>query len=320
ASIKALPLFLAHLLAHLCSGGRVERREGTSFVFAAAIPIACIAAMFAFTGALDELLYCTLQFNASHPVHAARRAIGVVFFFAGAPAFTLRFAQRLSHLAAFAIWYPLLVLCFWPIVGPRDLLPLAPLIALWFASRATKPIAAIAFVAAIAANFVNAPEWERVGERHRFVDAVTRLTSPNEFVYDFKGDAIFRRRPVRMIYDVVGRTLTRNGVLADRGPEEIVAHGCVVAIPDSDRIPARTRAFLNAHFIKRGDIRVCGVIARGDTFTIVVPHTYAVFAHDIAIDGIPYHAPRFLAAGRHTISGARNQRVTERVTILASVR
>jgi len=309
ASVKALPLFLAHVLATTCGAapalGRRDARDRQPILSAAeggrrstvliacgfAIPLVATALFFASYGALGDMWYATLFFNASLPVHAARRIGGAVAFAAVAP---LAFRR-----ANVAVWYGLVMLCFWPSIGQRDFLPLVPLAAIALASTRIPAIAL--FVVMTAASVWCLEPGD--DSRQQFVDAAVKLTTPDEYVFDLKGNAVFRRRPIRSIYDIVGRALFRN----DGAPAQIVARHCCVAIDDMSHIPPATRAFLKQNFVDIGPLRVCGSVARGGAFTIAVPQTYAVLARDparVTIDGTPYRGPRFLAAGRHTLAAA----------------
>src|SRR4051794_2044129 len=116
--------------------------------------------------------------------------------------------------------------------------------------------------------------------RARFVDAALALTKPDDFIYDLKGDTVFRRRPVHQIYDIVGRALTNNGTLADRGPEQIAANGCCVAIADVSYIPPRTRAFLNASFIGNGPLPACAPNVPDGPSPTAGPQAYAAIPAD----------------------------------------
>jgi len=302
ASVKALPLLLAHALALASQRHSLSFRSIARVACGAAIPLVAAALFLQTCGAIGDMVYATLLFNASLPVHAARRIGGVLAFVVIVPALTLR-GPRENHLTLAAIWYPIILLCFWPSLTPRDFLPLVPLVALALASI---PMPAIVFAAATIASICYARLWRPADtSRAQFVDAAVALTAPADFVFDLKGDAVFRRRPVFFIYDIVGRALTGNGTLVDRGPEAIVASGCCVAMADFDHMPPRTRAFLNEYFVAHGVLRVCGTTVRDGAFTIAVPQTYAVIARDpsrVTIDGVPYRGPRFLSEGRHRAS------------------
>lgn len=311
ASVKAVPLVLAHLLAlaTLRRGARVS--DVMSLAIGAAAPLLITCAFFFGAGAMDEMLYDTLLFNASVPVPLGRRIAGAVAFVILAPLTMLRWKRdgAAGHLTLFALWYVLVLLCFWPVIAPRDFLPLVPLgaiaIALHWRGTVVVPVAVAALASVVETRMWRAPVWPRA----EFVEAVTRVTAPGEFVYDLKGDAIFRRRPVRVVYERVSRARIGNGTIPDDGPERIVARRCCAAIHDSAYIPQRTRAFLSRHFVGAGPLRVCGVDVRGETFEIAVPQIYAVVARDpslIRIDGVPYRGPRPLSTGTHTIDRGGN--------------
>jgi hypothetical protein len=315
ASVKALPILLAHGLALLSQRQPVSRNAALCFLCGAAIPLVAVALFFAWYGAFGDMLYATLFFNASLPVLPARRIGGAIAFAALAPLLAVRGRglarvdePRALHLILFAAWYSLVLLCFWPSLSPRDFLPLVPLaaIAIVTTRAARAPIAL--FAAMTLASVWYAQLWRPADRsRQQFVDAAVRLTAPGDYVFDLKGNAIFRRRPIYVIYDIVGRALTGSGRITDAASEQIVARHCCVAIEDMSHIPARTRAFLNSHFVDIGPLRVCGSVARHGTFTIAVPETYAVVANHperVTIDGMPYRGPRFFAAGRHTLAAA----------------
>lgn len=300
ASIKAVPLLLAHVLA-----GQFPMKGARRMLLGAAIPLLAIGVGMLAAGALDEMVYGTLVFNAAAPVHPARRIGGAVAFVLIAAA-----ARVIGKgMTAFAIWYVVLLLCFWPILTSRDFLPLVPLAALAIAKL---PPWHLAMLAAILASIIEARLWRTSDTRQRFVDATVALTAKDDFVFDLKGDAIFRRRPVGLVYEDVGRALTANGTITDRGPEEIAARGCCAAIRDSSHLPPHTRTFLKQHFLGEGPLRVCGTDVTGNSFVIAVPQTYAVIARNpasVVIDGIPYRGPRALAAGRHSLTSKGNEPV-----------
>lgn len=320
ASVKAVPLLLAHGLA-LATQGQLNResiRAGVRLAAAAAVPLFLTLSWMYAAGALDEMLYSTLFFNAAAPVAPARRISGVVGFAIVAVVITTQRRTEMNaqtHLTFFAMWYIALLLGFWPILTPRDFLPIVPIAVLVIAAKVPPRNLAVAalFIAAVIASSIDERLWRpREHFREDFVDAVVRVTAPDDFVFDLKGDAVFRQRAATYVYEDVGRALTANGKIPDRGPEDIIVHQCCAAIRDSTHLPPRTRGFLNEHFVGDGLLRFCGTEVRGASFEIAVPQTYAVIARDparVAIDGVPYRGPRALAAGRHTLSSGGNDQV-----------
>ncbi|HYI09031.1 MAG TPA: glycosyltransferase family 39 protein [Thermoanaerobaculia bacterium] len=326
ASVKTIPLLLAHLLVLVTQRRPVAIRAALQIAVGMAIPLGIAAACMLAVGALDDLVFATISYNAAAPVPAVRRIGGVIAFAIGAPLLVLawtRAGRNLDHpvarLVLFTIWYTAVLLCFWPIVTGRDFLPIVPVAAIAVAMRLPERrwLGALtaATIAAVVLSVIYDRPWRPPEQwRGHIVDAAVRVTAPDDYVFDLKGDAIFRRRPVYYVYEDVGRALIETGAIPDAGPEQIAARGCCAAIRDVTHIPTRTRAFLNKHFIGgKGPLRVCGVRVTGPTFDIAVPQTYAVLARDphrVVIDGVPYRGPRRLEAGQHSLSGGGNGEVT----------
>lgn len=312
ASIKAVPLVLAHLLALACQRRAVALQTALRATIGAALPLFAISMAMLAAGALRPMIYDTLLFNAAAPVSAARR-IGGAIAFVIVGAVLVFFGKRMSHWTLFAAWYVSLLLAFWPIVTTRDFLPIVPLVMTAVAVHLPphNGVLAMCVFLAVLASVIDVRLWRANDRlRERFIDAVIATTDRNDFVVDLKGDAVFRRRAVRYIYEDVGRALTERGALRDDGPEEIVARGCCVALRDSPHLPPRTRAFLNRHFVDAGLLRVCGTRVAGGAFAIAVPQTYALVARDparVVVDGIPWRGARFLAAGTHILTNGGNQ-------------
>ncbi|HYO75805.1 MAG TPA: glycosyltransferase family 39 protein, partial [Thermoanaerobaculia bacterium] len=188
ASIKFAPLFIAHLLAFATQRHTIPpARDLARFAAGAALPVAGVClAMFA-AGALDDMLYATLLFNASTPVHPARRIAGFVIFALVAAAIFIK-GRRAPHLLLFALWYPSVLLAFWPILTPRDFLPLIPLFTLWIALR-WRGAVAIPVAAAIIYSYLDSRLWRGPNpSRGAVIDAAVRLTGPDDYVLDLKGD------------------------------------------------------------------------------------------------------------------------------------
>lgn len=143
ASVKALPLFLALALAFASTRQPVAFKSLARMTAGFAIPLAIAAITFQWLGAFDAMLYPTLFYNVSLPVHAAQRIGGAISFGVIAPVLALRVPERLrnAHLAFFALSYPIIVLGCWPSITPRDFLPLVPLGALFIGEFAPVAVA-----------------------------------------------------------------------------------------------------------------------------------------------------------------------------------
>lgn len=324
ASIKSVPLLMAHVLALISQRRGVAIADAVRAAIGAALPLLVVAAAALQLGIFRAMIHDTLLFNAAAPVNPARRIGGALAFVVVAALIEIyarwlrrRVGAAAAHLVLFSLWFSSLLLAFWPILTPRDFLPIEPLlamgIAIWWPWTQWSTALFIPMAVATIASVFDARLWLKDPSREAFVDAAVAVTAKGDYVFDLKGDAIFRRRPVDYVYEDVGRALTANGTIADEGPEQIAAHGACAAIHDSPHIPPRTRRFLNEHFIGAGLVRVCGAEASGPTFEVAVPQTYSVVAADpsaVVIDGRPYRGPRQLAAGTHTFEPGTNRTAT----------
>ncbi len=140
---------------------------------------------------------------------------------------------------------------------------------------------------------------------------VLRLTRPGDEVMDLKGETVFRPRPFFYALETFTRERLERGLLADTISERLITTATHVAVPDSDRLPPRARAFLRDHYLSVGRLRVAGRMlttspsrARtGIVFHVEIPAPYAVAsaagtAHG-ELDGERYDGPRALTTGRH---------------------
>ena len=74
-----------------------------------------------------------------------------------------------------------------------------------------------------------------------------RLTRPDDYVMDAKGEMIFRRRPVYWALEDITIARMREGSIADDIADRLVATGTPVVI--MDRLPARDVAFVERNYV-----------------------------------------------------------------------
>jgi hypothetical protein len=328
-SVKTVVIALAVLLAlateRLRRGGAVKRREVALFACAIAgglLPLVITAILLARSGILGDFLYGAFGYNFLFRVHAARRIAGLVLLpllvlFIGRNAYRLDDRSRPFRLVALTIGYFVVVLlCLWPVITTRDFLPIFPLLAvlaaIWFTeSRSRFELLPAVAIAGMLATLFHGDLWRpRSAEPQRIIADVLRLTSPTDYVMDLKGETIFRRRPVPIILEVVGRDLLRRGVIKDTIAAEMIRTRTCVAVRDLGAFPPDASRFLRENFVDAGSVRVCGkhlarVAAGTDvTFTLAIPARYAVRSREpvngAMLDGQPFTEPRWLDAGRHT--------------------
>src|SRR5262249_18598080 len=140
---------------------------------------------------------------------------------------------------------------------------------------------------------------------------VLRLTDESEFVMDWKGEAIFRRRPVRYPYEEVRAARRARGLILDDGPERMVATPTCVAVNEVRHSPDRPRAYLEQNSLPVGRLRVAGRLldvserdpAGEIPFEVAIPARYALIGQSETptgvLDGTPYDGARFLDPGPH---------------------
>jgi hypothetical protein len=208
----------------------------------------------------------------------------------------------------------------WPLVTRQDYLVLDPLIILLATGfvlthppaplrrlrASTVPLALIGIESLVLVTC--APPW-RDGTRDytSMVAAVLRLTAPDDYVMDVKGEAVFRPRPYYYAIEHITKARLKRGLIADDVAERLVATGTTVAMLDQANFPPDGRAFLNANYLPVGPVRVLGrFLAPASApvrFDVAIPTRYAIVAEDGRpdgmLDGLPYDGPRFLRRGAH---------------------
>jgi hypothetical protein len=87
-----------------------------------------------------------------------------------------------------------------------------------------------------------------------------KLTRPGDFLMDRKGETIFRRRPVYLVYQHATRRAIEEGRLADPDPSMLTKTGTAVAIGESMGLTDSMRRFIRKNYIPAGDgrLRVAG--------------------------------------------------------------
>ena len=147
--------------------------------------------------------------------------------------------------------------------------------------------------------------------------SVLALTKPDDYIFDCKGETIFRRRCFRPVLERIEREQIRQGLTTDNAPERCIATGtCVVGTRFIGRFSTRTREFVEANYVPVTDsLRVAGAVLRPSTektgrfeFNVVIPARYEIISRDSnvvgTLDGTPYKGAEFLSPGRHIFDSA----------------
>ncbi len=241
-----------------------------------------VAAYFAGQGALDDMLYGIYAIN-KDPLLTDRSWI----FFVGLPLtvglaalFTRRADLRQAYRAAVfltAAAYTLAIIGFGPYesLAKQTFLPAYPLLIAaacqfvltvrpWRDWQITL-IAGSACLGLTTAMLVGSPPWrDGTADQRDLLTAVLAHTSPDDHLMDLKGETIFRRRPVHLVY--VGNT-TREmeaGNLPAPDPALLGATATGYSIERTSSFPQTMRTFLRENYLSTegGHLRAAGKILK----------------------------------------------------------
>ncbi|HXP35749.1 MAG TPA: glycosyltransferase family 39 protein [Chthoniobacterales bacterium] len=236
-------------------------------------------------------------------------------------------------LVIFCAIYFLVLKGFWPLSTRQDFLPYDPLAfvigsaALLAISdgvarskipahRLLRYVPIPIFIAAteLLLAFSIHPFWidHTKPETHLLRD-VLALTKPDDYVFDCKGETVFRQRCFRPVLETITKKRIQLGMMVDDVPQRCIeTHTCVAVTLLFEKISSGTRQFVERNYLPVSDnLRVAGAILKPSVkdplrfdFDVVIPASYKIISRDGnvsgALDGSEYNGARFLAAGPHT--------------------
>lgn len=154
----------------------------------------------------------------------------------------------------------------------------------------------------------NPPGKDRTAAFVQHVDTVLRLTDPNDYVMDAKGESIYRRRPFFYALEPITEARIRAGLLADDMPEQMVStRTCVATL---NRLQGKDRSFVTNNYIHvTGSVLVVGRwIKRGldaTDFDNEIATRYTLMAKQGpvsgTVDGQVFNGSFYLTRGPHQI-------------------
>lgn len=229
-------------------------------------------------------------------------------------------------LAAILFWITLQ--CFWPIITAEDFLPIPPalipaIIAVAFAACARwlpalpwlAPTLALTAVAGELAQDIrtDSPFENQTTDKIGMVADILRLTSPDDYVNDSKGETIYRKRPFFYVLEGLTHKRLRAGLIKDDIAERLIATRTPVTT--LRRMPLTAAPFLASEYIPIAfRLSVLGKFlyqpagASGPrpatlSFDVQVPNRYTIVAEHGTIagtlNGEPFTGPRELAPGHY---------------------
>jgi hypothetical protein len=240
-------------------------------------------------------------------------------------------AARRSFVLVTAGFYITALLSFWPFLSGQDYLPFYPLafvigtgavLTVWDRWTRHRDIAKIWRVVPILAWFgvcelvvalVVHPVWKDEAKLESdLLRDTLKLTDPGDFVFDRKGETVFRQRCFYPVVETFTEERFRRGLMADNAIQRCIdTHTCVATLPT--KMPAATFRWVEQNYLPIGNkLRVAGVLLHSSTdgkhfdFEIVIPASYKIIARDASavmgvLDGERYEGKeRFLSPGIHT--------------------
>jgi hypothetical protein len=342
-------LALAALVTLGClraAGRRVRAAEATRGVAALlagflVVPAALIA-FFAARGALGPMSYCIILHNRvpgmnTGRIFFVRQAFWLSLPFLNWAAF--RFVRdeenpdrgvRRALLLLSTGFYCSLLLSFWPLLTRQDFLPFIPLAALVFVppllalcdrAAAVMRLPSWTLLALCAAGELlflcqeGLPWRDHTSTTIRALDAILRVSRPDDYVMDAKSGAIYRRRPYYYVIESLTRGRLALGWIKDDIVERLIATRTCLA--SEDRLSGSTLKFVLENylpFVRK--MRVAGQQLTPDPqtgsfrFKVRIPARYNLVVPGGAaagsIDGAPYSGALFLDAGPHEFVAARH--------------
>jgi hypothetical protein len=299
-----------------------------------------IALGFIRSGAGREFFYCTIQHNylpktAVHGTgaHIAESLLAIALAVALArrlirPGLVQKAPSRAIYLLFTAASYYAILRSCWTIVTPEDYLPFWPALGAIVAptifergslGHINESFARFVPVALIALelSFIlySEPPWSnKAAAKIGIVADTLRLTSPQDYVLDGKGETIYRPRPVYWIYEGITLSKLSRGMIVDDLSQRLIAtrtplaslcrlHGASKTFVETNYLPVafRLRALGKMLFVPQAIAEPPPAIH----FEIAVPNRYVIVSErDHAtgtLDQTPLSGPRELAAGEHVL-------------------
>jgi Dolichyl-phosphate-mannose-protein mannosyltransferase len=314
----------------------------TAFLAMTLIVPATIMAVFAFYGVWPQFRYWVFEHNVvpgvtNHPawlviifaVGFPLIALGTRRIVAATPDIIL--AARRNFVVITAGFFFTALVSFWPFLSRQDYLPFYPLAFVictgavlpisdrWAKNRniakiwRVMPVPALFGVCELLLALLVHPFWlDKAKLETDLLRSTLKLTEPGDFVFDRRGETVFRQRCFFPIIETFTKERIRRGLMVDDTIERCIdTRTCVVTLPDD--MPLATFRFLEQNYLPVGNkLRVAGVLLQSSTdgnhfdFEIVIPASYKIIARDLGtvtgvLDGEQYEGnTRFLSQGTHS--------------------
>lgn len=319
-------------------------QSGALFLAGSAIIPVAIAVFFASKGLWRDFRYAVFDFNLlAGRVYEKHLAWMAIFAFPIVLLIARQFIRssrdpapgwRRAFVLTICGGYLLFLQNFWTLVTGQDYLPIYPLVfvlgtgGLIAVSNIlaecrlsifhTLPLPVVVAVIEIFVLIKQQPLWkDRARAQTVLLRDVLALTKPDDYVFDCKGETVFRRRSIRIVLENITTAAISHGLLIDDAPQRCVeTRTCVVATILKERFAPSTLQFVEQNYLRvTENLRVAGVALKPSAadptrseFEIVIPASYKLISRNGnvsgSLDGSPCKSARFLMAGRHVFQSS----------------
>ena len=320
---------------------RLPKASICAFLACTAIPPVFIALFFAAKGVWPEFRYCVFEHNVGSGAWPRDAVVHLLLLPVGLP-LVMRFARRVVHGSVSSIGvfrrvflvnvcgiYLVLLSSLWHNITHQDYLPFYPLASIlvvaalfrWQERRNTgksiNPGFGAFFAPAMALLIMFMLLLLQVLLRDRATDEITlvrnvlTLTTPDDLVFDSKGETVFRQRCIYEVFESLTNRRRENHLMADNVPERCLATKTCLAVLGQG-LTDHDLQFLKSNYLSvANNLLVAGKYlipkkAKSIQFMVEIPTDYEVVAQNGAVtgllDGTPYKGERFLDRGIHTFS------------------
>jgi len=225
----------------------------------------------------------------------------------------------------------------WPVRSHDDDPPFYPLVAVlcsaaliaastklisykWNAAQILRRLPVPVFIAVgeIVVLIAVQPIWKDKTRRETdLLGNVLTLLKPGDYVFDCKGETVFRPRGVRAVYETIMKSAIQRQLILDNAPQKCVeTHTCVVATTLIRTFPRDTSRFVKRNYLTvTNNLRIAGKELKPLAtnphrceFEVTILASYEIISPNQGVsgtlDGVPYTGARFLAAGPHVFESA----------------
>jgi hypothetical protein len=156
------------------------------------------------------------------------------------------------------------------------------------------------------------PQIDGTRDQRELLGQILQLTRPGEWVMDFKGQSVFRRRAFYYVIEPLTQCRIKRGLIKDTIPQDLAQKGACVVVNRQRWYSEKTFRFLGENYLAAGQVRVAGRILSATTatpeetiqFPIAIPARYVLWSEGQPVrgllDGQTYDGARLLASGPHT--------------------